>query len=236
MPNFPSARGSQLDSVATVDGFGNVTFTNDIDVSAGEIITSVLPTSTRLGDGSLSTNTSGSGGNTGIGRNAGDDITSGDFNVVIGSNCDAGLAASTNRIVIGNTVAGTANFQFSFGVVGSVVSNDFGTDALWSRASDVRKKQNIVDSQFGLDFINKQRPVEFNWKEGWGDTSVAIIGLIAQEVERSLEGRKFNGHVVREDGFQELKMEAFIPVLINAVKELSTLNAALVKRIENLES
>ena len=68
-----------------------------------------------------------------------------------------------------------------------------------------------------------------NWKEDWGNTDVKITGLIAQEVETALEGRDFIGHKVAADGYQELKLEAFIPVLINAVKELEA-------KVKDLES
>jgi len=166
--------------------------------------------------------------NTIIGRSAGDDITTGNGNTCIGYLSNTGSASAVNRIAIGTNVGGTNDDQFSFGKFGSIVSNDFGTDALWSRASDVRKKENIEDSELGLDLICKLRPVDFNWKEGWGNQDVKITGLIAQEVEAALDGREFNGHKVQSDGYQELKMEAFIPVLINAVKELT----ARVKELE----
>jgi len=78
-------------------------------------------------------------------------------------------------------------------------------------------------------FINKLRPVTFNWKHEWGNSEPTIIGLIAQEVEVALDGADFNGHVIKEDGYQELKIEALIMPLISAIKELTA-------RIETLES
>lgn len=167
--------------------------------------------------------------NTIVGADCGLDLTSGTNNVLIGYLCEPSAGTAANQIAIGINVGATADDQFSFGSFNNVVSNDFGTDALWSRASDVRKKTNIVDSVFGLDFITQLRPVEFNWKEGWGNTTVDITGLIAQDVEAALDGREFIGHAVRPDGYQTLKLEAFIPVLINAVKELT----AKVEKLEN---
>ena len=182
---------------------------------------------TAIGTSSLLLNTGA--GNTAIGYQAGSDITTGTENIVIGRASTAGSATAVNRIVLGQSIAGTADNQFSFGLAANVVSNDFGTDALWSRISDVRFKDNIESDDLGLSFISQLRPVTYNWKEGHGQTDVRINGLIAQEVEGALEGKDFNGHVVLEDGTQKLKLEAFIMPLINAVKELS-------ERVEELEA
>lgn len=167
--------------------------------------------------------------NVAVGISSGSTLTSGNSNILIGYNCEPSALTSNNQIVIGNGVTGTVNDEFSFGRASNVVSNNFNVDALWARASDIRKKTNIADSEYGLDLILKLRPVEFNWLPEWGNPDVQITGLIAQEVETALNGKDFIGHNITPDGYQTLKLEAFIPVLINAVKELTA-------RIEELEN
>ena len=176
---------------------------------------------TAIGTAAL-TNCTGSN-NTVVGGSAGDSIVGGEENTLIGFNCEVSDASATNQIVIGNTVSGLNDYTFSFGAIeggGGIVRNAFSTDALWARDSDERKKENITDSEFGLELISQLRPVEFTWKEGFGQTGVRITGLIAQEVEAAVDGRDFIGHEVQADGFQVLKLEAFIMPLINSIKEL----------------
>jgi len=170
------------------------------------------------------------GDNTVVGASSGDVITTGSQNTMLGFNCEVSTGAASNQISMGWGVTCVQNYQFSFGNGGggNTVRNEFNVDALWTRSSDVRKKTNIEDSEFGLELISQLRPVEYNWKEGFGDTEIKMSGLIAQEVEAALDGKAFRGHEVGEDGYQTLRLEAFIMPLINAVKELE----ARVKELE----
>lgn len=170
--------------------------------------------------------------NTGVGKNAGSDIVGGADNTCVGNNADAGSAIADNRIVIGVGISGTADDQLSFGKFGNVVSNDFGTDALWSRISDERRKNILSDNKLGLDFINGLDTVVFTMK---CDTSkTPIYGLTAQNVKEQLDKAgcsDFNGHVIMKDEnkTQRLKHEALIFPLIKAVQELTA-------RLEELEN
>jgi predicted DNA-binding ArsR family transcriptional regulator len=60
-----------------------------------------------------------------------------------------------------------------------------------SGISDYRTKRNVSDSDLGLDFISKLRPVKFKWVDGENSEEVHRkkyhYGLIAQEVKESLE-------------------------------------------------
>ena len=122
--------------------------------------------------------------------------------------------------------------------------------AVWAangtiQTSDEREKKDIVDSDLGLDFISKLRPVSFKWKvgknevtsepdgldeEGNQKTKIVVTpiegkrthyGLIAQEVETLLDGKDFGGFI-HDTGtdIKGLRYDQFIPVLINAIKEL----------------
>lgn len=122
--------------------------------------------------------------------------------------------------------------------------------AVWAangtiQTSDEREKKDIVDSDLGLDFVSKLRPVSFKWKvgknevtseldgldeEGNPKTKIVVTpiegkrthyGLIAQEVETLLDGKDFGGFIHdAETDIKGLRYDQFIPVLINAIKEL----------------
>lgn len=122
--------------------------------------------------------------------------------------------------------------------------------AVWAangtiQTSDEREKKDIVDSDLGLDFVSKLRPVSFKWKvgknevtseldgldeEGNPKTKIVVTpiegkrthyGLIAQEVEALLDGKDFGGFIHdAETDIKGLRYDQFIPVLINAIKEL----------------
>lgn len=124
--------------------------------------------------------------------------------------------------------------------------------------SDARDKTEITDSQLGLEFINKLRPVEYRYdlrdnyydsttntfleKDGTLAGSRPHYGLIAQEVKQVIDemGIDFGG-------YQDMKVKGgadrlslgyveFIAPLIKAVQQLSTQNQELLSRIEALES
>lgn len=113
------------------------------------------------------------------------------------------------------------------------------------QTSDEREKKNIIDSDLGLDFISKLRPVSFKWKVGKNEVTSELdgldeegnpktktivtpvegkrthYGLIAQEVEQLLDGKDFGGFIHdKETDIKGLRYDQFIPVLINAIKEL----------------
>ena len=121
-------------------------------------------------------------GNQLFGTFAGDQITTGTYNVCIGYDVGSsvqnlttgnkniligyktsGPSTQDNAIGIGDTVTVVAN-DFSFGKASNIVTNDFDADAAFSRSSDERLKKNITNQTLGLDFINDLRTVKYNWK------------------------------------------------------------------------
>ena len=102
--------------------------------------------------------------------------------------------------------------------------------------SDKREKVNIEPSILGLSFINKLRPVSYNWREFPEETK--HYGLIAQEV-KSTAGTKFGGWCLEnpddDQSIQYLNYTEFISPLIKAVQELSEKNEWLAQRIKYLE-
>jgi hypothetical protein len=99
-----------------------------------------------------------------VGQGAGDVITSGTENICIGRATDPNDATATQQIVIGYSISGGEDNQFTFGKASNVVQNEFDTDAAWTRTSDVRLKTDINNAVLGLDFVNDLRPVTYKWK------------------------------------------------------------------------
>ena len=189
--------------------------------------------------------------NTCVGENAGDAIQSGSNNICIGSGADAAHDAAIS-ITMGIGITGQGD-HFKFGKASNVVSNQFTSNASFSRSSDFYKKTNIVDTDIGLSFINELKPITFNWRpnnefpkhykdysetENHMDTELNLYGMIAQDVEKALQKvghENFGGWSKEEDGSQRLSQEMFIYPLINAVKELSEKCDSLQNEINELK-
>jgi hypothetical protein len=174
---------------------------------------------------------------------------------MIGKGADVSANAAANQITIGNDINAGGDNNFSFGKASNVVTNDFDSDANWSRSSDRRKKREIYDQKLGLDFVNDLRTVNFKWKPSnefpkeWNDyseennmdTDVIMHGFIAQEVKEALDKHsserdsKFSGWKEGEDGMQHTSREMFVIPLIKAVQELSAQVDALKEEIKELK-
>ena len=86
-----------------------------------------------------------------------DDTTN---NIAFGSNSlDSIRNNYTNCINIGNNVRCSGNSQINIGTTNDYIYTSGAPQAL----SDERDKTDIRNSQLGLDFINKLRPVDFRW-------------------------------------------------------------------------
>lgn len=191
-----------------------------------------------------------------VGVSTGASLTTGNDNIMIGKGADVSANAAANQITIGNDINAGGNNNFAFGKSGNVVTNDFDTDAAFSRSSDRRKKREIYDQELGLDFVNDLRTVNFKWKPSnefpkeWNDyseennmdTDVIMHGFIAQEVKEALDKHsserdsKFSGWKEGEDGMQHTSREMFVIPLIKAVQELSAQVDTLKAEIKELKN
>ena len=127
-------------------------------------------------------------------------------------------------------------------------------------ASDARDKTDVTDFTHGLSWIKELRPVTYRWdRRSWyTEDSNTIgtpdgskkrerlhIGFLAQEaieVEKKFgyASKKDDMLIVNQDEDETnpsygMKYERLVPVLVNAIKELSTKNDALEARIKTLE-
>ncbi len=195
-------------------------------------------------------------GNVAVGWKAGNAITSGTNNTVIGYDADAN-ATGTNQIAVGNGAVASGDNVAIWGNA-SVATNNITVD--WTVTSDERIKENIEDASLGLDFINALKPktytkkhpadwdeaiLEPRFKEGGSeydeekgepikgefDTDKVHNGLIAQDLKAAMDslGVDFSGWNEDSNGKQGIQYAALVMPLIKAVQELS----AKVKELEN---
>ncbi len=161
--------------------------------------------------------------NTAIGQMAGDNITTGSNNTCIGASSDASSATATNEITLGDSN------------ISSLRCNDTSISSL----SDRRDKTDIVDLPAGLDFLNTLRPVKFKWqtRDGNGKDGLTRAGFIAQDLQSAQTNHGYLDLVMDNNPDKlEAKQEHLIPVLVQAIKDLSAKNDALEARIAALES
>jgi len=166
--------------------------------------------------------------NTLLGANAGTALTSGANNILIG--CCAGtttggvsgaLTTESNRIVMGNSAHTCAQIQVA-----------------WSTTSDVRDKAlDFAGVPYGLLFVEQLEPIAYRFcdRETNKVTDEKLrYGFSAQNV-RALEG---DTPVITSDENPEkltITDQHLLPVLVNAIKELSERNRLLEERIAALE-
>ena len=131
-------------------------------------------------------------------------------------------------------------------------------------SSDGRDKTDVEDFTPGLSFVQALRPVTYRWDKrsfylsGDLDSGESVmditpdgthkkerlnLGFIAQEVEQVEKDHGFsndkNDRLIcsmnEEESAMGIKYERLVPVLVNAIQELSDKNDALLARIEALE-
>ena len=113
----------------------------------------------------------------------------------------------TNNFVSGNT-----NYAIRVGSQNGNNGNEAGltTAGVWTNASDLNKKTNIQNLNYGLKEVLKLRPVSFNWK----DSNTHDIGFIAQEVKEIIPELVYG-----KEGDLSLAYSQVPVVLVNAIAE-----------------
>jgi len=158
------------------------------------------------------------------------DTSSGDLILDAASNK---VQVTTNLVVSGNTASttkdtGALTVSGGVGIGGKL---HVGDDIIAFAASDRNLKDNIVAIPNALDKINAISGNTFTWKTGSNTAKIDTtldgnndVGVIAQEIEAlGLPGIT----VTRENGTKAVRYEKLIPILIQAVKELSAKVTAL---------
>ena len=194
--------------------------------------------------------------NVGFGYKAGENITSGTNNIMLGKNSGhssspAGAVSSgSNTICLGDDNIGSL----------------FCTQSSIS-TSDKRDKADITNFTGGLDFVKKMQPVTYKWDrrswylpkdedgnvtndditkvtpDGSKKENITHVGFIAQDVETlekeigfaSDDTNRLLTNLTDDGNRYGIKYERIVTVLVNAVKELDTKLAAAEARIKTLE-
>ena len=133
-----------------------------------------------------------------------------DFDVADFSITMTGDATGTGTVTnLGNVsiAMDVSSITGNLGVSGTVTAADFNT------TSDISLKQNINIIESALSKISQLNGYTFNWK----NNDKEAVGIMAQEVEKVLPQIVATG----EDGYKKVSYDSLIPLLIEAVKELS---------------
>ncbi|MDD2935014.1 MAG: tail fiber domain-containing protein, partial [Candidatus Pacebacteria bacterium] len=103
-------------------------------------------------------------------------------------------------------------------------SGELATSTTACGASSERFKTNINDLTYGLDTVLQLRPVSFNWKSDFINSSSTQIGFIAEEVNTLIPeviGHDDKGTIMNLD------YPKLTSVLVNAIKEINTKISAI---------
>lgn len=89
--------------------------------------------------------------------------------------------------------------------------------------SDIRTKENIVNSNDGLNIITDLRPVRFDFKDGFNESKKNQLGFIAQEIEKIFpdamgEWKNDNDGIT----YKTVGPSSLIPVIVKAIQELKS--------------
>ena len=190
--------------------------------------------------------------NTVIGFQSGDAITTGNNNTLLGTGSGSSgtydLTTGDNNTIIGyNAAASAANVNNEITLGNSSVDALRCADTTITSVSDQRDKTNIVDSTYGLSFVESIRPVQFTWNRRnlvEGDTNNSHngktrVGFIAQELQSAMPN---NDNEILDLVYEsnpdrlEAKYGNLIPVLTKAIQELKQANDVLTARVAALES
>ena len=164
---------------------------------------------------------------TAVGWGTGINITTGGLSsTLIGNGAGGGITTGTQNTCIGfnsNPTSATSSYQFTLGStdIQTLRCNQTSITSL----SDARDKTDIVDTPYGLDFINTLKPRQFKWDTRDGNIKDGTLeqGSIAQELLESANGNNDSLNLVLEDNPNKLEASAgnLIPLLVKAVQELS---------------
>ena len=149
--------------------------------------------------------------NTLMGAFAGDATTTGERNIILGAYADASSATANGECVLGDSNISTLRCNTS----------------TISALSDARDKTEVEPSPLGVDFLNKLNPVKFLWdsREGNSKDGTYEIGFIAQELQevQKESNTEYLKMVIDENPDRlEASYGQLVPILVQAIKELST--------------
>lgn len=184
---------------------------------------------TAVGTSAMNVMTGG-GSNTALGFEAGTSDESVNYTTALGTSA---TPVGNNSTAVGYNASTTGANQVQLG------NSDTSTHVYGTvqNRSDARDKADVRDTELGLDFIEKLRPVDFRWDmredypdgepDGTHKRTRFHHGVIAQELAEVIEttGRDFGGlqdHTVKGgDDVMTVGYDELIAPLIKAVQQLA---------------
>jgi hypothetical protein len=150
-----------------------------------------------------------------------------------GNQSIAGIKTFSNGTASTTNTTGSVVITGGLGVSGAI---NAGADVTAYATSDSRLKANIENIPDALAKVNQLNGVTYNWNElahevEHKDTNVREVGVLAQQVNDVLP-EVIN---VRDNGYMAVRYEKMVPLLIEAIKELTEQNRQLAQRLSDLE-
>ncbi|MGY8868144.1 MAG: tail fiber domain-containing protein, partial [Methylophagaceae bacterium] len=126
------------------------------------------------------------------------------------------------------TPGGTKKVEINGATGSAIFAGDVTTNGSFS---DERLKENIVPLDKGLETIEQIKTYTFNYKNRPQDTHP---GVIAQEIEELVPEVVYD--IEMEDGtYKAVRYQQLVPLLINAIKDLSEKVNVLENKLNNKE-
>ena len=203
---YNTGSGNTVMGYNALKGPSSGAVTGAYNVAIGRNAADVLTSgnyNTVIGDDTAATLTTG-GYNTYLGRNSGNGHINGSNCTLLGNDAVPSASSVSNEITLGNSSVAALRCQ-----VTSITS-----------LSDKRDKTKIEDSNYGLNVIDKLKPVTFDWNTRDGaKVGIKDLGFIAQDLQ---EVDDENLKLVYDTNPEKLEASygRLIPVLVKAIQEL----------------
>ena len=144
----------------------------------------------------------------------------------VGIGAFGGTAVPTTTLQVAGEITPATDNTYSLGTGALRFTAVYAANGT-IQTSDAREKKNIQESDLGLNFINKLRPVSYNWKSG--PDNDLHYGLIAQETEKAVlelhkQDPSKNTPIIDHDQKTDrygLKYAELISPIIKAIQELN---------------
>ena len=232
--------GSSVGKALTTGGsnvaFGSTALLNCVDCSGN----------TAIGRESMEQSTTGGDFNTYIGYSAGYSNTTGDNNSSLGFLSGYGVngtlanTTGSNNTFIGYQSANTSSTVSNVITLGnSSIATIRAQVTTITSLSDIRDKTDILPLNYGMNFINKLKPVSFVWdmRDG-GKIGITEIGFIAQDFQQAQIDTGINvpNLVSGVDEKLEASYGVLLPIIVKALQEANEKIKILEQRIINLEN
>lgn len=203
-----NAAGQYNTSIGAGASFTNTNANNIVAVGYNALSLNTSNNNSAVGSSAGVGNTTGSN-NTFVGQSAGSTNSTGSNNTFIGYNSSGATATTSNNITLGDSSITALRCQVT----------------TITALSDERDKTNIKDIPAGLNFIEKLRPVSFDWNTRDGaKVGIPEFGFIAQELQKAQKNTGIKvPNLVFEENPEKLEagMGALLPVLVKAIQELN---------------